>query len=274
MLSVIIPAHNEADWIGACLDSLLAEAAPIGGAQVVVVANGCIDKTVDIAESFRARAETGKWDMVVLDLPGLGKPAALNAGDAVASGEMRVYLDADVVVGRGLVAAIAAELDVDTPRYVSGRPRIAPARSAVTRAYAGFWQNLPFARSIAPGFGLFAVNARGRERWGEYPHLISDDTYVRLLFSPHERVEVPFEYQWPMVEGFKALVKVRRRQDAGVHEIKREHPALMDNEGKEKLGKGDILGRLMRNPVGFAVYATVSIAVRAKSSDGSWSRGR
>jgi glycosyltransferase involved in cell wall biosynthesis len=274
MLSIIIPAHNEEAWIAGCLEPLLAEPAPAGGGEVVVAANGCTDATVSLAQGFAAKARAGGWRFVVLDLPGLGKPAALNAGDAAATGDKRLYLDADVRVGPGVIGRIAAALDGAGARYVSARPQIARAASAVTRAYARFWQELPFAQSAAPGFGLFAVNAAGRARWGDYPKLISDDTFVRLLFRPEERIEVLGSYEWPMVEGFSALVRVRRRQDAGVAEIARLHPELIDNEGKPALSKGALLKMLLRDPAGFATYAAVSLAVRAKRQSGEWSRGR
>lgn len=274
MLSIIIPAYNEEAWIAGCLAPVLAEPAPAGGGEIVVAANGCTDATVALAQGFAGQAEAGGWRLVVLDLPGLGKPAALNAGDGAATGDMRLYLDADVRVGPGVIGRIAAALSVPEARYVSARPRVARASSGVTRAYARFWQGLPFARSAAPGFGLFAVNAAGRARWGDYPKLISDDTFVRLLFRPEERVEVAGSYEWPMVEGFDALVRVRRRQDAGVDEIARLHPELVGNEGKARLTKPALLQMLLKDPVGFAAYAAVSLAVRAKRQGGEWSRGR
>lgn len=274
VLSVIIPAHNEQDWIGGCLGSLLADPAPPGGGEVIVVANGCTDATVARAAEFADRARAGGWGWQILDLPGLGKPGALNAGDAAATGDMRLYLDADIRVEPGVIARIAAALATPEPRYASARPRIAPARSMVTRAYAAFWQELPFARSPAPGFGLFAVNAAGRARWGVYPQLISDDTFVRLLFRPEERIEVAGAYDWPMVEGFSALVRVRRRQDAGVQEIARLHPGLIANEGKPPPTPGALARLALRKPVGFVCYALVSLGVRARASSGEWSRGR
>lgn len=274
MLSIIIPAHNEEAWIGECLAPVLAETAPPGGAEVIVAANGCTDATVAIARGFAAQAQATGWGLTVLDLPGLGKPAALNAGDQAAAGDMRLYLDADVKTGPGVIGRIVSALSVPDPRYVSARPRISRARSGVTRAYARFWRELPFAQSPAPGFGLFAVNAAGRARWGDYPKLISDDTFVRLLFRPEERVEVTGEYEWPMVEGFDALVRVRRRQDAGVQEIAHLHPELIGNEGKARLSKQALLGMLLRDPLGFAVYAAVSLGVKAKRQGSDWSRGR
>ncbi|MEO5615041.1 MAG: glycosyl transferase, partial [Cypionkella sp.] len=147
------------------------------------------------------------------------------------------------------------------------------AKSAVTRAYARIWQRLPFAQSPAPGYGLFATNAAGRARWGEFPGIISDDTFVRLQFEPQERVQVPASYEWPMIEGFAALTKVRRRQDAGVAEIDRLYPGLLAREAKAPLTKTHLLRLALRDPVGFATYAAVSVAVRLKRGKG-WSRGR
>ena len=113
-------------------------------------------------------------------------------------------------VSAGLMGQLATVLTDDRPRYATGTARIPRAQSWVTRAYARFWQRLPFAQSVAPGYGLFAVNAAGRARWAEFPAIISDDTFVRLQFLPLERTQTPAPYDWPMIEGFAALTRVRR----------------------------------------------------------------
>ena len=89
LASVVIAAHNEAAVIDRCLDALLADAAP-GELDVTVVANGCTDDTAAVAGT--------RAGVRVVDLPEPGKVAALNAGDAVAVGFPRLYLDADVVL--------------------------------------------------------------------------------------------------------------------------------------------------------------------------------
>jgi len=274
-LSIILPANNEESYIGDCLRALLASEPTHVPVQLLVVANACTDGTVAVARSFEAAATASGWTMQVIDLPEPGKLNALNVGDDLARGELRLYLDADVIVSPPLVRMLVSELAATpSPRYASGTPRISPARSAVTRAYARFWQQLPFARSEAPGFGVFAMNAAGRARWGRFPAIISDDTYVRLLFAPHERKGVSATYEWPMVEGFRRLVKVRRRQDEGVREIARKWPELLRNEGKSAPGPKDLLALALREPAGFMVYAAVTLAVRSRRGSTQWTRGR
>lgn len=274
MLSVIIPASNEEGYIAACLAALFASDPVPGGAEAVVVANGCRDGTVAAARALADAAAAAGWGLTVIDRAEGGKPAALDAGDAAARGGVRAYLDADVIVSPPLMAELAAVLATDQPRYASGTPRIPPARSWVTRAYARFWQRLPFARATAPGYGLFAVNPAGRARWGEFPRIISDDTFVRLQFAPAERVQCPAAYDWPMIEGFAALTRVRRRQDRGVAEIAALYPGLLVREGKAPLGAAGLMRLALADPVGFAVYGAVSLAVRLGRGQAGWTRGR
>ncbi|TGD67433.1 glycosyltransferase [Tabrizicola sp. WMC-M-20] len=272
MLSVIIPASNEAGYIGTCLRHLCGSDA--GVVQVIVVANGCQDATARFArETFAEHLPEG-WIGTVLELAQGSKPTALNAGDAAALHPLRLYLDADVSVSPGLLSALMAVLGGEAPRYASGTPVIPRAQSAVTRAYARFWQTLPFNQTAAPGYGLFAVNAAGRARWGAFPTLIADDTFVRVQFEPQERVQVADTYLWPMTEGFAALVRVRRRQDAGGRELQTLHPGLLAREGKPALTMAGLLRLALADPPGFATYAAVSLAVRLKRGGAEFTRGR
>ncbi len=277
MISIIMPAHNEADYIADCLSAVLASDPGDYSAEVIVVANNCKDDTVRNAQGFTDQARARGWDFEVIDTPEPGKLNALNLGDAQAKGDMRAYLDADVIVSPGLLGQIVAVLATQEPRYTSGTPVVSPASSGVTRAFARIWQRLPFVTIGVPGFGLFAVNTAGRARWGAFPEdIISDDTFVRLSFAPSERVRVSATYSWPMVEGLNNLVRVRRRQDAGVDEIKATFPGLMRNDDTPRLGRGQMAKLALRDPYGFAVYALVKLLVKspyARSAD-KWARGR
>lgn len=273
-LSVIIPAHDEEAWIDRCLSALLAQDATAARVEVIVVANACRDRTVALAESHIPRAEARGWAMRVLDLAEGGKLPALNAGDKAARGRSRMYLDADIACDPGLVGQICQALAGDAPRYATGTLAIAPATSWITRRYAQVWSRLPFVQGGAVGAGLFAVNPAGRARWGDFPAIISDDTFVRLHFAPDERIEVPARYHWPMVEGFANLVRVRRRQDAGVAELHRLYPALFRNEAKAPLAPSRLLAIAARVPLGFLVYLAVHVAVRLRPATSAWTRGR
>lgn len=272
--SVIVPARNEAGYIDACLSALRDQDAGAGTLEVIVVADGCTDATAAIARSHAPAMQARGWPLQVLERPAGGKIAALNAGDAAATGALRLYLDADVVCAPALIGQLRAALAGPGPRYATGRLTVAPARSWVTRRYAEIWVRLPFLACAAPGAGLFAVNAAGRARWGAFPEVISDDTFARLQFRPEERVEVPAPYLWPMAEGFSRLVRVRRRQDAGVAEIRHRFPALMANEGKPPLRSGTLLRLAVTAPLGFAIYLGVWLVNRSRRPDGAWTRGR
>ena len=274
-LSVIIPASNEEKLIGSCLQAL-AQSAPVAvPVDVIVVANGCKDATVARTEAMRPFFGAKGWSLIILDLPEGGKPAALNAGDDVAQpGSMRVYLDADVTVSPGLMSALVRTLDTRAPAYASGRVNIQGGPGSVSRAYARLWRNVPFMRTTVPGCGLFAVNAAGRARWDTFPSIISDDIFVRLQFTPAERHGVEPSYDWPIADGFGRLVKVRRRQDAGVAEIAKRYPQSAANEDKASLGLTGALKLAVRDPIGFGVYAAVGLAVRMGHQSAEWSRGR
>lgn len=273
-LTVIIPANNEAAWIGRCLSALLVQDAAAGVVEIIVAANACTDGTEAIAEGFAERAAARGWTLVCQSSPEPGKLKALNRADAIARGGMRAYLDADVVCEPPLLGQLRAALARREAAYATGTLAVARAQSWITRAYAALWIRLPFVQGGAVGAGLFAVNAAGRARWGDFPAIISDDTFVRLHFAPHERIEVPARYHWPMVEGFRNLVRVRRRQDAGVAEVYRLYPALAANEGKAPLGKARLIRLALTVPLGFAVYALVALSVRLRPATQGWSRGR
>ncbi|MCQ0969706.1 glycosyltransferase [Paracoccus sp. TK19116] len=275
ILTVIIPASNEEAYIGDCLRALLEQDTDLSPVHVIVAANGCSDRTAARAKVFQADFASRGWLLQVLDIAEGGKVNALNRSEEAADPSApRVYLDADVLCDPALIGQLAAALSTDEPCYATGTLVVRPPASFVTRRYAAIWTRLPFVTGGAVGAGLFAVNAAGRARWAAFPDIISDDTFVRLNFAPSERIEVPARYHWPMVEGGRRLIRVRRRQDAGVAQIESLYPHLMANEGKSRVGAG-LLSRLaLSDPVGLAIYVGIGSATRLRQQDATWSRGR
>jgi hypothetical protein len=239
------------------------------------MANGCSDSTAQVARGYSERFAVKGWPLTVLDLEEGGKLEALNAGDRIARNGARIYVDADVVVSPQLIAELAGVLDSPEARYASGGPVVVAKGGWFTRTYARFWASRPFCTHGVPGFGVFAVNAVGRKRWGDFPDIISDDTLVRLSFTPAERHRVNAQYDWPMIEGMGALIRVRRRQDVGVAEVRELYPALWSNHDPMPADAPPIWKRALRDPLGFAAFAAVAVAVRLPHrKQERWVRGR
>jgi glycosyltransferase involved in cell wall biosynthesis len=100
-VSVIIPAHNSARTLRACLTSAFQQSHP--AVEVVVVDDASTDDTAAIAAEFDCR-------LVRLSANG-GVSAARNAGAAAGSGQVLFFLDSDGALHPDAVAAAVAELD-------------------------------------------------------------------------------------------------------------------------------------------------------------------
>lgn len=182
MLSIVIAAHNEENVIGRSLDALLVQHAPVPF-EVIVSANGCTDNTVAAAQ---------RPGVIVIDRPEPGKAAALNAGDSAAAGFPRIYLDADIVVPPGGLAAVLARF-AETPRALAVVPRRrldVTGRPWAVRAYFSINEKLPVFESGLFGRGMIALSAEGRARFGLFPDLIADDLFLDSQFTVAEKVEV------------------------------------------------------------------------------------
>jgi hypothetical protein len=185
--SVVIAAHNEAAVIGRCLDSLLADAQP-GEFEVIVAANGCTDATAEIAA-----ARTG---VRVVNLPAPGKVAALNAGDELATGFPRIYLDADIVLPtsgvRALRDALAAAQSAGGPVLAAApRREVDVSRSPMlVRGYYAINTRLPAFQGALFGRGVAALSAAGRARFGRFPDVLADDLFLDSLFTPEQKLQV------------------------------------------------------------------------------------
>lgn len=179
-MSIIIAAHNEAAVIGGCLDAL-AEQLP--DSEVIVSANGCRDRTADVA------ATRG---VTVIDRASPGKAAAINAAEEQAQGFPRAYLDADILVPPGGLARMAAALaSAPYPLAAVPRRRVDTAGcSWPVRSYFAINERLPLFRTGLFGRGLIMVSERGRARFDTFPLLIADDLFIDSVFSEDEKLEV------------------------------------------------------------------------------------
>ncbi len=91
-VTLLIAAHNEESVIGARLENALALDYPTEKLDIVVVADGCTDRTAAIANEYADRGVR-----VFQQIPRQGKIAALNMGMPIAHGEIIVGTDANAM---------------------------------------------------------------------------------------------------------------------------------------------------------------------------------
>lgn len=85
-ISVVIPTKNEEKWLQLTLENLR-EATP--DSEIIIVDNDCGRETKLIAEKFNCTVRQGTTPAI-----------SRNIGAGIASGELIVFMDADVVIGK------------------------------------------------------------------------------------------------------------------------------------------------------------------------------
>ncbi|MCS7235121.1 MAG: glycosyltransferase [Armatimonadota bacterium] len=146
VLSFVIPARNEADYVARALASVAAQDWPLLGLEAVVVDNGSSDGTSRAVEEF-ARSNPGLAVRIVRE-PVRGRGRAKNSGARAAAGTWLVFLDADSVASPGLVRAVLRRAQAG---YPAGSIRVlADSRDLLDR---GFFALLEFGKQL---FGIRA----------------------------------------------------------------------------------------------------------------------
>lgn len=223
MISVVIPAHNEETVIERCLRALVVGSRP-GELEVIVVCNGCTDRTADAARAWGPPVR-------VIETPHASKPHALNIGDGLASGFPRLYVDADVILPSSAVRRVADVL-LDGPALVAA-PRANvdfSGRGWLIRAFYKVWTQMPHFDDGAVGSGVYALSEEGRRRFGAFPDLTSDDGFVQYLFPPRERRTVrDAEFTIVAPRSVRGLLRIMTRAHRGRFQLRRLRPELRPN---------------------------------------------
>jgi glycosyltransferase involved in cell wall biosynthesis len=262
VITVIVPAHNEARVIGRLLRQLVADAHP-GELDIIVVPNGCTDDTAAVAASFGQPVR-------VVEVAGASKPAALRAGDAAAGGFPRVYVDADIELGAADVRALASALQESGVLAAGPERELALARSQpLVRWYYEVWARLPAVQSGLFGRGVIAVSDGGHARIASLPPLLSDDLAVSLAFAPSERLIVPAARAVVHPpQTIADLVRRRVRVASGVAQIEGDAAAPPSTARTSLADLAQIIRREPRLAPKVAVFAAVTVVARLQSRFG------
>jgi len=109
-ISVVIPAHNEQDYILKCIQSVNAASEKFSGeVEVVVCINRCTDTTQQIAQEQGA---------IVVEEEEANVAKVRNTGMAAATGDVIVTLDADSTISSNFLCAV--ENKMKCSKYAGG----------------------------------------------------------------------------------------------------------------------------------------------------------
>ncbi len=194
-ISVVIPVHNEADYLPEALPAIFAqlEAVP-GTVEVILAENGSTDGTAEAAETYRATYP----NLQVLRLPEPDYGAAMRAGFLAATGGWRVNFDIDYYSGTFLAEVLrrAGEADVV---LASKRAEGADDRRSLLRRFATLVFNVIlrtlFRSGVSDTHGMKAVRAEVVERLlpqiTSTKDLFDTELVLRAERAGYRIVEVP-----------------------------------------------------------------------------------
>ena len=171
-LSVIIPILNEAKILEKTLSRLQSE---LGSHELIVVDGGSTDSSISIAEKYGKVVPSER-----------GRAKQLNIGAAVATGDILIFLHADIWLESGALAAVATAL---SSGYVGG----------------GFRQKID-GKSVLYRLIEMAGDIRGR-----YLKVFYGDSGIFLARTDFEKIggfpEVPILEEMEFSKGLRRLGK-------------------------------------------------------------------
>lgn len=195
-ISIVIAAHNEARHIEHKLRTLLAQDYQPATLQIILASDGSTDDTVACAHKVVDARIT------VLDLPRQGKAATLNAGVALATGDILVFTDADNQWSRETLGYLLAPLSDPSVGACAGHMVIPVTGGGLSvgdslyRHYEG-WLRRVENRTGCMVSADGALLALRRELFQSVPAEVNDDFFLstcapvafkRIVYVPEAQV--------------------------------------------------------------------------------------
>lgn len=212
-VTVIMPAHNEANIIGAKLNNLLALEYPRDKLEILVVSDGSTDGSVATVKRYVDRAP-----VVVHEVPERkGKANALNLALEKATHDIVVFTDASIMLESGALKALIAPFANSDVGCVSGEDVIPQSSGEAIYGQYELWLRRQEANlhSIAGASGCFYAQRKHLAKpfpEGEAPDFLSVLNTVR--------------------EGYRAIAVAEARGEMGTvkshqHEFQRKVRTLI-----------------------------------------------
>ncbi len=144
-ISVVIPTHNGAARLAACLQSL--RSSSLMPHEIIVVDDASSDASADIASQYSCR-------VVRLD-DNIGAARAKNRGARIATGDILLFTDDDVLVQPDAVARVARDLEDHRVTGVVGLLARETGLPDFASNYKNLWMRFTYARLPRERIGVF-----------------------------------------------------------------------------------------------------------------------
>jgi len=225
--SIIIPAYNESQRLGATLDRVLAHVEACGWkAEILVVDDGSSDSTAEIVQRYAA---THPQVRLIQNPGNRGKGYSVRNGMRQAAGELLLFTDADLSAPIAEAGKLFARLAAGADVVIGSRwldPALQTARQPVYRQFFGRIFNLLLRgilglrfKDTQCGFKAFTrraaqlIFARQRiERWGFDPELLflAGKLGLRVEEVPVEWADDPRTKIRPLRDGTRIFTEMLR----------------------------------------------------------------
>jgi cellulose synthase/poly-beta-1,6-N-acetylglucosamine synthase-like glycosyltransferase len=155
LISVVVPAYNEQDFIGQCLEALLSQGIPKNEFEIIVSDSSSTDNTAKIAKRYADRVVTCKKVSA-----GFGR----NFGAKHACGEVIAFIDADTLAGKSWLLGVKEALSEKGCVAATGPFSPLEKASFFERLYFAIWLahirfTITLGRPMFTGFN-FAVKKK------------------------------------------------------------------------------------------------------------------
>ncbi|MFM2358467.1 MAG: hypothetical protein RLY16_460 [Bacteroidota bacterium] len=108
LVTIIIPARNEAKNIGACLQSILAQTYPASHLEILVVDDHSTDETASIIDGFSTVRRVNLADYPLEPGKQAYKKKAIDVAISLSKGALIVTTDADCIASPGWIATLVS----------------------------------------------------------------------------------------------------------------------------------------------------------------------
>jgi cellulose synthase/poly-beta-1,6-N-acetylglucosamine synthase-like glycosyltransferase len=269
-VTVLIPAYNEVDCIGATVANKLEQAYPAEKLQIIVVSDQSTDGTDDVVRRFADRGVT-----LLRRDPRQGKAAALNEAIQHARGEIVVFSDANTLFAPDAIQRLVENFADPEVGYVTGCLRLVTSADSASGggndAYLRYENGL---RELETAAGSIigvngGVDAIRRELYVDIPRQLITDFILPLhVLGSGRRVvfdgragarEVANE---EMSSEFRMRVRVALRALQGLLYMRRlldpwHHPAVAFSLVSHKVMR---YGAFVFMPLAFAANAALALS--------------